>query len=83
MLKSKVKPRKRATSKPRIKVVEKDVTPVVTDKDRIAMAQKQAKERQMIIDELIQINAELTLSVARYRATLKVYSAQQQKPAGD
>ncbi len=52
---------------------------VVTDKDRLQFAQKQARDRQMVIDELIQINADQTLTIAKQRATIKLYTAQAQQ----
>ena len=83
MSKTKARARKKATPRAPTKVDPRKAAapksePVVTDEDRLKFAQKLSRDRQMVIDELMQMNAEQTLIIARQRAALKLHASGQQ-----
>ncbi len=81
---------KKKIAKSKAKVKSKTVTlppqqrkePVVTDKVKLQLAQQQVRESSLVVQELMQINADLTLTIARQRATMKQARAQQPGSGG-
>jgi len=71
--KAKAKKSNTVTLPPRQQKGKKE--PVITEKDRLVVSQKLARDRQLVIDELMAMNAEQTLIIARQRAALKLYNA--------
>ena len=54
----------------------------ITDQDQIKFLKKQNRDQNLVLEELIKINSDQALELAKQRATVRLFQEQQSRQAG-